>query len=253
MSEIIRVSVSRRENFTTVSNTVLRDASLSRAAKGLCVELHSHSTEYQVTKAKLLGAATDGRKLLDRCVNELKDAGYLSIEQTRDDAGHLHWVWRITDDPYLSPLTETPLGGSSAETPLGPHAAVGGHLIEKEQESLQDSEKEQDIVEVFDYWASERHRALGLNGTSPRQQKTKKRLSKIRARLKEGYTPADLKRAIDVVLASDFHRENGHTDIELICRDQAHVEQYLSRDAEQRPAGNAGKRLSEDSAARFYR
>ena len=79
---------------------------------------------------------------------------------------------------------------------------------------------------VFEYWAEARHRALGLNGEGPKQVPTKRRLAKIRARLAEGYKPDDLRRAIDGVLASSFHLNGGYTDIELICRDQAHVDQY---------------------------
>lgn len=82
---------------------------------------------------------------------------------------------------------------------------------------------------VFKYWAEERHRVLGLNGEGPKQVPTKRRLAKIRARLEEGYTPAELRSAIDGVLASEFHLAGGHTDIELICRDQAHVERYIRR------------------------
>ena len=87
---------------------------------------------------------------------------------------------------------------------------------------------------VFKYWAEARHRALGLNGAGPKQVPTKRRLARIRARLKEGYTPAELRRAIDGVLCSEFHLRGGYTDIELICRDQAHVEQY--RAMKQAPA-----------------
>lgn len=81
---------------------------------------------------------------------------------------------------------------------------------------------------VFDYWAHARHRALGLNGEGPRQVATPRRMSRIRARLKEGYAVAQLKRAIDGVLASEYHLKGGYTDIELICRDQAHVERYMA-------------------------
>jgi len=81
---------------------------------------------------------------------------------------------------------------------------------------------------VFTYWAHARHRALGLNGAGPKQLPTKRRVSKIKARLAEGYTVDDLKRAIDGVLSSDYHLKGGYTDIELICRDQAHVERYIA-------------------------
>ena len=82
-------------------------------------------------------------------------------------------------------------------------------------------------MEVFTYWAHARHRALGLNGDGPKQIPTQRRLSKVKARLGEGYTVTDLKRAVDGVLASDYHLRGGYTDIELICRDQAHVERYI--------------------------
>lgn len=97
---------------------------------------------------------------------------------------------------------------------------------------------------VFRYWAEERHRALGRNGTGPKQVPTKRRLAKIRARLEEGYEPAELRRAIDGVLASEFHVTGGHTDIELICRDQAHVDRY---------ALMAPKKARRDPADKFYR
>jgi len=85
-----------------------------------------------------------------------------------------------------------------------------------------------EVVEVFEYWASERKRILNLNGGPP-PVLSASRSSKINARLGEGYDVATLKRAVDGCLASDFHVEGGHTDIELICRDQKHVEQFLIR------------------------
>ena len=97
---------------------------------------------------------------------------------------------------------------------------------------------------VFKYWAEERHRALGLNGEGPKQVATKRRLAKIRARLVEGYTAAELRSAIDGVLASEFHITGGHTDIELICRDQAHVDRY---------ALLAPKKPRRNPADKFYR
>lgn len=97
---------------------------------------------------------------------------------------------------------------------------------------------------IFWYWAEERYLALGVNGRKPKQVATAKRLAKIRARLREGYTPDDLRRAIDGVLASDFHIQNGYTDIELICRDQAHVDRY---------ALLAPKKPKRNPADKFYR
>ena len=57
-------------------------------------------------------------------------------------------------------------------------------------------------------------------------QPTGKRVSKIRARLGEGYSPDQLKDAVLGCLSNPFNVERGYTDIELICRSQAKVEQY---------------------------
>ena len=81
---------------------------------------------------------------------------------------------------------------------------------------------------VFGYWRDRREQVLGRS-SGPRIQPIKKRRFRIRARLAEGYTPDQLERAVDGCLSTDFNIRNGHTDIELICRDQQHVEQYLAR------------------------
>ena len=83
------------------------------------------------------------------------------------------------------------------------------------------------ITSVFDYWETERRRVLGTK-RAVTMKATKARLSKIRARLDEGYPVADLKRAVDGCLGSTRNVENGFVDIELICRDQKHVTQYMA-------------------------
>jgi hypothetical protein len=55
---------------------------------------------------------------------------------------------------------------------------------------------------------------------------TAERMGKIRARLGEGYTLEQLRAAIDGCLSNPRNIEGGYTDIELICRSQAKVEQY---------------------------
>ena len=55
---------------------------------------------------------------------------------------------------------------------------------------------------------------------------TQKRLSKIRSRLREEYTVDHLKEAVDGCLSNQRNVKRGYTEIELICRDQSHVEQY---------------------------
>lgn len=73
--------------------------------------------------------------------------------------------------------------------------------------------------EVFDYWKT----SMGLNGNA---RLTADRRQKVVARLKEKITVEEIKRAIDGVAASDFHRKNNHDDLELICRKGSNVQRY---------------------------
>ena len=78
--------------------------------------------------------------------------------------------------------------------------------------------------EVFAYWQQVMNK--------PRSKMDAKRLKAIRGRLKDGYTVQDLKDAILGCSLSRFHRgENdrrrAYQDIELICRDANHVDQFL--------------------------
>jgi len=85
------------------------------------------------------------------------------------------------------------------------------------------------VIEVFEYWATARKKVLGLNGSAVPMKLTTKRRSKITARLGEGYTPDQLKRAIQGCMSSDYHLTNKYLDIELICRDQTKLEMFLHK------------------------
>ena len=67
---------------------------------------------------------------------------------------------------------------------------------------------EQVVLDVFEYWQLARRTALGLT-RSVSMKLTKKRETKIRGRIQEGYSYEDLKRAIDGCMASKFHRDGG--------------------------------------------
>ena len=84
-------------------------------------------------------------------------------------------------------------------------------------------------------------------------KRTRKRLSKISARLREGYSVDDLQHAIDGCLSNQSNVDGGYLDIELICRDQQHVEQYLAWFKNGRNRDSSGERLRPfgDSAARI--
>jgi len=81
------------------------------------------------------------------------------------------------------------------------------------------------VVEVFDYWKTK------LNHSTARCSEDRKRL--INGRLKEGYSVADLKRAIDGCAASEWHRGKNDRNrafdgLDLILRNGSHVDKFIA-------------------------
>jgi len=83
--------------------------------------------------------------------------------------------------------------------------------------------QKKDVEEVFNFWKEElKHQKSKLDSSRERL---------IRARLKDGYSVADLKEAVTGCKNSPFHQgENKdrkkYDGIELICRDAAHVDMF---------------------------
>jgi len=84
-------------------------------------------------------------------------------------------------------------------------------------------DRSDEIRNVFEYWQQVHEH--------PKAKLDDKRKRNIRARLKDGYTVSDLQAAIDGCRKSPHHMgaTNGakYDDIELICRDAKHVDQFL--------------------------
>jgi len=83
-----------------------------------------------------------------------------------------------------------------------------------------------ELDELWGFWTDWRARALGLG--TPRQQKvTWNRLRPVVDRLLEGYQLSDLKEAVLGCCHREHNVKGGYLDIELICRDQQHVDMYV--------------------------
>ncbi len=110
------------------------------------------------------------------------------------------------------------------QLPLANHGFTSSSpssITEKERENLA-------IEEVFNYWVEQRNRVNGRT-RGPKMKATDQRLGKIRARLREHYTVADLREAIDGCFQNPYNLKHGYTDIELICRNQGKVEAYRTQ------------------------
>lgn len=83
----------------------------------------------------------------------------------------------------------------------------------------------EDVQRIFEHWQ--------VRMGTPRARLDQKRRQKIRQRLLDGYTVQDLTDAIEGCALSPFNmgqndRSTVYNDIELICRDAAHVDRFMA-------------------------
>jgi hypothetical protein len=77
-------------------------------------------------------------------------------------------------------------------------------------------------LRVFAYWRSRCDHA----GAKP----TDERIAKVVARLRDGYTEAEIKKAIDGAAADPFVKDGvKYDDLELICRNGSKLEAFMAR------------------------
>lgn len=97
-------------HFVQLPNAWMRDKRLSRRARGLLAELMTHKVGWNINQSSLQEAGPEGREALSSAVKELRECGYLTIQQGRADStqkfGEVEY--HITD-PHLEPVHGFPV------------------------------------------------------------------------------------------------------------------------------------------------
>ena len=194
---------------------------------------------------------------LSRWLSEIADAGMV-MRYEIDGGKYLafrHWskhqkVDRASDselppppefDEHSSNGVTNGTGGNSTNTRRGLDEAS----ISRARASLPipsspvvGVEKTDGAHALFDYWRTE----CGHSQAKP----TRERLSKIRARLAEGYTAEQVRAAIDGAARAAFTNDAGKRfdDIELICRNGSKLESFIDRTAKPAASSLDEKRLA---------
>lgn len=106
---IIRSRHTFDEQFTTIPNAWVRDPRITLKAKGLLVQLMSHSPGWAVTIRSLADANGCGRDLITSAISELEKCGYLIRRQERTENGQFgETVWQTSEPGTDSPSPENP-------------------------------------------------------------------------------------------------------------------------------------------------
>lgn len=242
----------KKSNFTILDNQMF-SSGLSFRAIGLLSYLLSKPDHWQVSIEQLRKYAAetakpDGRDSIYAMLNELIEKRYVSREARRDESGRMAGNDYVIHDCPLpeSPLTDMPLTDSplAAETTQVSTEVLGS--TDNPASTEKPSPPDGDVIDVFEHWraAMKKTKAVKLDA---------KRKGKIRARLKDGFTVDDIKKAIDGCASSAFHmgdNPNGrkHDDLELICRDGTKLESFMSMKAQAPRPTNKHRQLSQATA-----
>lgn len=122
-----------------VPRGIVRDTRLSFKAMGLVTYLASHEPGFRMTREFLGKAAKDGKESIETGLRELRELGYLSVEQARDDKGRLadgsdYVLHRVPVTPETrTTATVTPISRMPEKPDAGKPATKRDHLLEKEE------------------------------------------------------------------------------------------------------------------------
>lgn len=106
---IRRTRLAFEDHYTQVPNAWVRDARLTRKARGLLVELMSHRVGWNITIDSLIRDGVEQRDAIRSMLIELEKFGYLTRERERNADGTLAGTDYIITDPWAdSPTSDEP-------------------------------------------------------------------------------------------------------------------------------------------------
>ena len=170
--------------------------------------------QFLTSKLKLKNEFGWGRAKLNNFLNALENDGMITYRITN----RYIVITVINYEEYQSDNVQT-----TYKRPTGDQQAT---TTKKEKKEEKEKNNNIYVKNIFSYWQKK------LN--HKKSKLTKERATKILARLKEGYTEDDLKKAIDGCAASSYHmgqNEQGmvYDSIGLIFRNAEKVDEFISR------------------------
>ncbi len=120
-----KITVNKSNNFSVVSNDILRDTHLSMKARFMLVYMLSLADSWEYSVAGLAKTIGCGRDAITSGLKELEDHGYLVRERTRDDKGRLgemeYTIYEVPQKPSqevqekVEPAQEEPMKENPAQ------------------------------------------------------------------------------------------------------------------------------------------
>lgn len=97
------IRVHKTKNYTVMSNTHLRDKSLSLKAKGLLSVMLSLPDDWDYSIAGLVAICKENETAVKSALNELKDNNYVVVTKenpTKSNGGRIRYTYEVYEEPY---------------------------------------------------------------------------------------------------------------------------------------------------------
>lgn len=91
--------IEKQKNYTVMSNYHLQDKTISFKAKGLLSFMLSLPEDWDYSMKGLVAVSKENLKAIRTILNELKEHGYLEINQTRGEKGYYKYEYIIREIP----------------------------------------------------------------------------------------------------------------------------------------------------------
>lgn len=213
------------DHWCLIPPTVLDDVEVPSSAKllfGRILGLTQRNGYCWATNEFLAEQMGVDARTVRRHIGLLKKKDYLSVE---DENGERRIVCHVRGED------KNVRGGRTKMSTRRDTYVTGTESTQSKQtkkHGIVDSfDLELQVSEVFDYWCD---KYTSTTGKTRRPRLTDERRGHIQARLRDdGRSVAELKRAIDGCMSSEFHVENRHLDLTLILRNDAKVDMFIDR------------------------
>lgn len=198
--------VHKTRDYTVMSNTHLRDKSLSLKGKGLLSVMLSLPDSWEYTIAGLVAISKENETAVKSALDELKQCGYLVITKltpAQTESGRFEYLYDIYEQPQKKEAAENQAAEKQGVESLP--VEKQGQLNTHSSNTKKSNTHKEIYIAVVDY--------LNEKAGTNYRATSKATQQHINARLAEGYTVDDFKTVIDKKCAEWLH-----TDFEQYLR-----------------------------------
>ena len=140
--EVIRVI--KNKNYTTISNQLFKNKTISLKAKGLMAYILSLPNEWELSINGIVACSKEGRAAISSTIKELIESGYIERETIRDKGKFVGYDYFVFEQPKAEkPITDKPITENSIQ--------ISKEVIKERINKNTLSKSEKFKAEVFSY------------------------------------------------------------------------------------------------------